>query len=529
MARYERFYSLLYIILIIEYTFSFIFSQNVTYAQSKNSNDTLSIEFKTDAVGLERKFNAAIDGLQKNIVRVFKYENPVLIEGAEYAGIWLECGPLEGAIYGMINPQVALDNHRIFFHLQREDGYLPCWVRKDRSGTGQIQMVVPIAATAWEVYQLTKDKAFLFEAYNACVKWDAWLVKYRNTRNTGLCEAFCEFDTGHDNSPRWENLPKACPNSDARICPNAGALPYLAPDLSATVYGGRIALAKMAKELNKPLEARKWEDKAEKIRRAVLALCFDPESMCFYDLDKNNKFIRIKGDALTRVLSEHVVDQNLFELIYKENVKNPEAFWTPYPLPSIAVNDPAFVKELPRNSWGGASQALTALRAPRWFDYYGKSSDFVIMMEKWLQALVRAKGFRQQMNPWTGEFTNTADGYSPAMLVLLDYVSRLHGVRQADNKLEWSCIIPETASFSAFSLDTPQGKFKLSIDMDVSTLQIAQRQIARVEGPCRIITDLQGNINSIIGIRANTVSIKLFRPEKEPMEIKLNPDMVYRP
>jgi|GEM_PF-2473290 len=30
----------------------------------------------------------------------------------------------------------------------------------------------------------------------------------------------------------------------------------------------------------------------------------------------------------------------------------------------------------------------------------------------------------QQMNPWTGEFS-TAEGYSPAMCVFMDFVDRL--------------------------------------------------------------------------------------------------------
>ncbi len=487
-----------------------------------------AVVFKTDAPGLENKFNAALTGLENNIITVYGYANPVLVEGAEYAGIWLECGPLEGAIYGIIDPRVAIDNHRIFFQQQHEDGYLPCWVRRDRIGSAQIQMVVPIAATAYEVFQMTGDSAFLAEAYQACVKWDSWLEKFRNTRKTGLCEAFCEYDTGHDNSPRWENLPKKCPEDNARLCPDAGTLPYLAPDLSATVYGGRLALAKMANVLGKP-DAEKWLQKAEETRRALLALCFDPETLCFYDLDINNQFIRVRGDALTRVLCEHVVDQNLFELIYTQQIKNPRSFWTPYPLPSIAVDDPKFVRDIPRNSWGGASQALTALRAPRWFDHYGKSTDLVYMMGKWLQALVKSDGFRQQINPWTGEFTQAGNDYSPAMLVMLDYTQRLHGVRQSNDLLEWTCLLPEMASRSEFSLLTKMAKLELNIDQNAAHLLIAGQEIARVEGICRVITNRDGQIISIIGISPQPVSITITRPDQQALKIKLNPDMVYQP
>ncbi len=377
-----------------------------------------------DTLAIEKKYSEALDGLGENTKKVFGYEKPVLVEGGNYPGIWLECGPLEGLVYGRYAPEVAKANHEVFFYHQREDGYFPCWIHADRIGASQIQMVVPIAKTALETADLTGDEAFLALAYDCCARWDHWLGQHRNTRGTGLCEAFCEFDTGHDNSPRFEGLPKKSHNDDAALCPKAGKLPYLAPDLSATVYGGRRALSEMAERLGKTDEAAKWREKAEEIRKLIIENCYDPEDECFYDVDSDGAFVRIRGDALTRVLCEHVVDQPMFERIYARHIKDPEGFWPPYPLPSIAVSDPTFVRELPSNSWGGASQALTALRAPRWFEYYGKSTDLKELMRRWVEAILAAPAFMQQMNPWTGEFS-TSEGYSPAMCVFIDFVDRL--------------------------------------------------------------------------------------------------------
>jgi len=373
---------------------------------------------------VKAKCEAALRGLEGNTRKVFRYEEPVLIEGGNYAGIWLECGPLEGLVYGRFKPEIARANHRIFFRMQREDGYLPCWVRTGDAGSAQIQMVVPIAATALQTADLIGDGEFLSEAYLSCGRWDAWLMRNRNTRGTGLCEAFCEYDTGHDNSPRFRGLPKACPGKDAAVCPDLPVLPYLAPDLSASVYGGRVALAAMAERLGKAAEAREWAERAETLRQAIVKHCFDPEEECFFDVDREGRFVKVKGDALTRVLGEHVADQAMFERIYARHIRNPEAFWTPYPLPSIAADDPSFVRDMPFNSWGGASQALTALRAPRWFPHYGKEDDLRHLMTRWVEAILAAPDFMQQMNPWTGEFS-TSPGYSPAMCVFLDFTQRL--------------------------------------------------------------------------------------------------------
>lgn len=377
-----------------------------------------------DTCAIKKKYAEALTGLASNTRRVLGYKHPVLFEGGCYQGIWLECGPLESVVYGKHAPEVARASHDVFFHHQREDGYLPCYVHADGIGTAQIQMVVPIAATALETAVLIGDDAFLARAYDACGRWDQWLSRNRNSRGTGLCEAFCGFDSGHDGSPRFKDLPEECPDGDAAICPKVEKLPFLAPDLSASVYGGRVALAEMAERLGKCNEAEMWREKAEEIRLLIIQHCYDPEDECFYDLDAENNFVRIRGDVLTRVFGEHVVDQVTFDRIYERHIKNPASFWTPYPLPSIAADDPAFVKKLPRNSWGGASQALTALRAPRWFEHYGKSADLEHLMTRWLEAILAAPDFMQQMNPWTGEFSTTTS-YSPAMCVFIDFVERL--------------------------------------------------------------------------------------------------------
>jgi hypothetical protein len=394
-----------------------------------------------------RTWDAALAVLAGNVKVVPGYDRPVLLEGAVYPGVWQECAPQEGLVYGALGRyvaaadgqpaplQIARNNHMAFFSLQKPDGQLPCSVKMTATGYGQIQMVVPIAATAWELVQVTHDDEFLAAAYAACSRWDAWLRQFRDTRKTGLTEGFCVYDTGHDNSPRWTGTPKQCPHADARLYDHSVAgLPRLCPDLSATTYGGRVALAAMARALGKKDEAARWEADAETIRKLILDKLYDPEAAAFFDLDAQGKFVKVRSDVISRVLGEHVLklddkrDRAIFEAVWTRQIHNPKAFWAPYPLTSIAMDDPAFVRPIPRNSWGGASQALTALRAPRWMTHYGKQAEQRHLMYQWCEAISRYTEFRQQMDPLTGDFTRIdASGYSPAALVYLDFIHRLQG------------------------------------------------------------------------------------------------------
>ncbi len=477
--------------------------------------ETPPVTFACDNAALQKAYDAALTTLAGNVFQVNGYPRPLLFEGATYGGAWLECGPLEALVYAPISLTLARDNHQVFFDLQREDGYLPCWVRPDRIGAAQIQMVVPIAATAWDLYQLTRESAFLEKAYRACSRWDEWLGRYRDTRKTGLCEAFCEYDTGHDNSPRFEGKPKACPNSDARSCPQVAGLPYIAPDLSATVYGGRVAMAAMAGEMGRASERDRWLAAADTIRRAIMDRLYDPRDAAFYDRDSSGEFVRIRGDAITRVMGEHVPDQKTFDEVWRRQLHNPQAFWANYPFPSIALDDPKFIRPTGRNSWGGASQALTALRTPRWMERYGQFAAFAHLARQWSEAVVRSGDFLQQVDPWTGDASKDRGAYSPAALVLFDFTRRLYGVIRAGDSLEWNCRLPDGAKRSVATLATPGGEARLETTPAKSVLSLAGKPLMEVEGEARVVTSLDGSPRSLVGTAQGNVRAKIGRAGKE--------------
>jgi hypothetical protein len=394
-----------------------------------------------------RTLHAALKTLADNIRQVPGFDRVVLFEGSVYGGTWQECGPHESLCYadlsefvkpveGQSSPlEVAKNTHRAFFTLQREDGQLPANVKLSGMGWGQVQMVVPIAATAWELSRKANSETFLSEAYGACGRWDAWLRRYRDTRGTGLIEAFCTYDTGQDNSPRWAGVSNECPDHDARRFAPGQSVPRLCPDLSATVFGARMALSAMAAALGKKAEADKWLADAEHIRSLIVEKLWCEEDASFYDIDPEGSFVRTRSVANCRVLGEHVLrlsvprERKMFDALWERQLHNPKAYWARYPLPSVALDDPKFVRPIPRTSWGGASQALTALRTLRWMEHYGKARELRVLMQAWCEAIVRAGLFCQQMDPDTGTFTlPDPGGYSPCALVFLQFAQRLRGL-----------------------------------------------------------------------------------------------------
>jgi hypothetical protein len=115
--------------------------------QLANSEMENAPRFSSEDRPWRTAYHRALDVLAANVQILPRFEAPVLIEGANYAGIWQECGPHEALVYRPFRPDVARNSHLTFFALQRGDGQIPANNKVTETGFGQIQMVVPIAET----------------------------------------------------------------------------------------------------------------------------------------------------------------------------------------------------------------------------------------------------------------------------------------------------------------------------------------------------------------------------------------------
>ncbi len=61
---------------------------------------------------------------------------PVLTEGEHYGNVWLETQPMGGAMYGVRNLTLAVNNQVVFMQTQRDDGRLSGMVSKRDESAG---------------------------------------------------------------------------------------------------------------------------------------------------------------------------------------------------------------------------------------------------------------------------------------------------------------------------------------------------------------------------------------------------------
>jgi hypothetical protein len=270
------------------------------------------VAFVASSPAMEQRFGDAVRELI-SCIKPTAGDKAILNEGGIYYGCWLEStGTINAELLSRFIPNVAGDTFAGFARHQREDGLFPYKLTQTGPVFSQIQTVTPLARSVWSHYSLNgRDRNYLAKLYVAMGRNDAWLARWRDTRGTGAVEAFCAFDTGHDLSARFWHVPDSPEGNDPkRYRADNPVLPFIAPDLTANVACQRDYLAVMAEELGE--DGTAWRDKAEASREALFTQCFDPDDGFFYDLDRNDQFVRVQSDVLLRVLACEVGDEDFF-------------------------------------------------------------------------------------------------------------------------------------------------------------------------------------------------------------------------
>ena len=376
-------------------------------------------------------------------------DKPLLLISTQYPGIWLE-HVYDSVFYAMQDKSklyLAENTVGLFISNQKENGQLPCFVLDkskakgwgDPIGYSQIQECVSFAKLCLMVYRMNGDKEFLKRVYTASQKWAEWLKKYRMTQGLGLVEMFVGFDTGHDNSGRLNGL--SCRGNysvdgkaqNASVLPkDDDVVPVIAVDMNCNFYATLTALSQMAKELDLPEQADDYKDQAAKVKDRLFELCFNKEDCFFYDVDKNKNQRKYRSSTIFHLFMEGVLDKNddkeLIEQIYRRHISNADEFATPYPYPSMAINDPSCEGHDIRNCWGYYSQGLIALRATMWMEKYGFGDEFDDLCRKWVQAWTEhfdTMKMGQELDPITGIPTRSSEWYSSTMLFYLYAAKKL--------------------------------------------------------------------------------------------------------
>ncbi len=224
---------------------------------------------------------------------------------------------------------------------QEPDGRIPLSVKPE--GENPLQSQPPIIAQGvWDVFERHGDADFLEACYEPLGRFIAWWFAERDRNENGLLEwwkderdELCHCgESGMDNSPRFDQ-----PGLDEAV------------DLNSYVVREMNLLARMAAALGKRDEEQQWRQHAAELAGLVNERLWNEEVGLYFDRRAaDGEFVAIKTCASLAPLYAGIPPfERATRLV--EHLTDPDEFWTPLPVPSVAVDEPTHSDDM----WRGSS------------------------------------------------------------------------------------------------------------------------------------------------------------------------------
>ncbi|NWG18621.1 MAG: hypothetical protein HXY41_18525 [Chloroflexi bacterium] len=271
--------------------------------------------------------------------RYFFTREALLPSKVHYVGVWHWDQVFHALAYRHVDLRLAEDQLRIVLDHQRQDGMLPDAIHDEGLVTHLTQPVdadvtkPPIIT--WAILKMQESQPhpdFLAEVYDPLTRWNAWWMS-ANRAPDGLCLYQHPFSSGLDDSPLWD-----------------AGMPVVSPDLNTYLVLQHDSLASIAETLSETEAADRHRAEANRLLDAMLAHLWDEQAGLFRArrndqmLPTHTPFglLPLLTGRLPRPISDRLV----------ATLTDPRQFWTPYPVPTVAADDPAFD---PWQMWRGPS------------------------------------------------------------------------------------------------------------------------------------------------------------------------------
>ncbi|MDO9578782.1 MAG: trehalase family glycosidase [Candidatus Cloacimonadales bacterium] len=186
-----------------------------------------------------------------------------------------------------------------------------------------------------EIYKVHPDINFLQKAYPSLVKYAEFFDKERDPEHSYLYDVIDQMETGQEFMTRYTSVDK---KADLQM--ESGGIKLKGVDATCYQYGIRKALSFIAEKLEKESESKKWIEEAAKIKEAVLKYMWDENEEMFFDVNPENwKRSNIKAAVCFYPYMSDIADESHLDGM-KKHLFNKDEFWTSYPVPSTALNEP---------------------------------------------------------------------------------------------------------------------------------------------------------------------------------------------
>ncbi len=337
-----------------------------------------------------------------------------------YVGIWQWDAYFHAIAYRHIDKILAQNQFRIMLDHQRADGMIPDAVHDEGTIT---QMTYPVAAevtkppllawAAWKLYEISGDREFIAETYDDVAAWNEWWFTTNDIDGDGLAEYQHPYSSGLDDSPLWDQ-----------------GMPVTSPDLNTYLYLQMQSLGQMARVLNLFEDAGRWQQRAQDLLDKMVKILWDDDLGAFMVMHQGLKVEVMTPFNLLPLMTGNLSEEMVERIV--EHIQNPEEFWTKFPLPTVAKNDP---KYSPQQMWRGPTWVNVNYMLIEGLERSGRPELAKGLRERTLEMVAGLKDIYEYYNPETGQAPPLAAstfGWSAALFIDLMVQAYGKGARQAD-------------------------------------------------------------------------------------------------
>ncbi|HEV8103629.1 MAG TPA: hypothetical protein VGP69_07835 [Gaiellaceae bacterium] len=307
------------------------------------------------------------------------------------------------------------------------------WLVPGRKPRASAQIQPPLVAQALEaVVADDADDRFLHELLEPVARHYRYLAKARDPDHDALISIISQFESGLDFSPLYDPSPgeidpsprrlrtrarlaqllnKAC-NHHAELVLRINPLQWEDVLVNSAYADGLASLARLAQRAGDSQLASWAAIEADRVLGALLERCYDPGRGLFFILaGRGEQLLRLKTIvSLMPLLVETLPAEIAARLV--EHLTDPREFWSRYPVPSVALDEPSFIPTAEVNGmrciWRGPSAPNTNWLLARGLRRHGYHAVADTLAER-TRELAEQGGFNEFYNPLTGVAVGAPD------------------------------------------------------------------------------------------------------------------------
>lgn len=370
---------------------------------------------------------------QEQIFTVTSLSNPIY---AEMQAFWDSC--FHAYVLDTTEPDNAKKEIMALLANMNEDGFIPHMIYftgrgkvvPDRyksilntfwSSTHHSNLLQPpiLALAVNKIFETTHDKEFLVKILPKLEKYYQYLSKNRDHDNDGLLSIIHSWESGWDNSQRWDNLYKVKNGRKQEIdrqkalvikeyqkvdwnikeIYNLDLFIIKPVDFNVLYTWNLELLSKLYEETN--INNSFFKEQAHKTKQAIFKKMFDGKT--FYDLNSDGTLSKVYSAAMFfPMLLDHHFDYDKIITTYLTNKRH---FLSPYGVPSTSLSYPL---HSPNEYWRGNIWIQL-----NWLIFQGlifqQRNDLAANIAKKIIRLLYYNGFWEYFNPHTGEGLGARD------------------------------------------------------------------------------------------------------------------------